>query len=160
MAGWTISDGLDLIFPGGTTLDPGEYLVIARDPAAVEAAYGITGVLGPSGAGKTTLLEVISGLTRPDAGHVKVDEEMLFDSRSSTVTTRHLGHPASRADSLCLICTPSHQPVRIACSWVFQKMRLLSTNWNELHQQCWQSVVLPRHLESSRKILDLVQGLA
>lgn len=33
---------------------------------------GITVVLGPSGCGKTTLLRIIAGMTRPDAGTVRV----------------------------------------------------------------------------------------
>ena len=44
----------------------------------------IVGVFGPSGAGKTILLELISGLRRPDAGTVTLDETNLFDANSST----------------------------------------------------------------------------
>ncbi|AOS66028.1 ABC transporter ATP-binding protein [Actinoalloteichus hymeniacidonis] len=34
---------------------------------------GITGLLGPSGAGKTTALRMILGVSRPDAGWVRID---------------------------------------------------------------------------------------
>ena len=37
-------------------------------------------LVGPSGAGKTTVLRCVSGLVRPDAGHVAVGEEVWFDS--------------------------------------------------------------------------------
>ncbi|MBF0479185.1 MAG: ATP-binding cassette domain-containing protein [Candidatus Omnitrophica bacterium] len=35
---------------------------------------------GPSGAGKTTILRMIAGLTDPDEGFIKVDDEVWFDS--------------------------------------------------------------------------------
>ncbi|MDZ7617112.1 MAG: molybdenum ABC transporter ATP-binding protein [Patescibacteria group bacterium] len=37
------------------------------------------GLFGPSGAGKTTILHVLAGLTRPQAGRVVIDGEVLFD---------------------------------------------------------------------------------
>ena len=37
-------------------------------------------VTGPSGAGKSMLLKVIAGLVRPDAGHVRLDGQLLFDA--------------------------------------------------------------------------------
>jgi len=47
LSGYAFTDGVRYTFPPGTVLGPKQYLVIARDPAAVEAAYQITGVLGP-----------------------------------------------------------------------------------------------------------------
>ena len=41
-------------------------------------------LFGRSGAGKTLTLKAIAGLLRPDAGHVRVDDETLFD-RSGAV---------------------------------------------------------------------------
>jgi molybdate transport system ATP-binding protein len=41
---------------------------------------GVTALFGPSGAGKTTILNWIAGLTRPDAGHIRLDDTVLFDS--------------------------------------------------------------------------------
>ena len=43
----------------------------------------IAGIFGPLGAGKTTLLELISGLSRPNAGRISLDNEVLFDADSS-----------------------------------------------------------------------------
>lgn len=40
-----------------------------------------TGVFGPSGSGKTTLLHLLAGLERPDRGHFKLNDRLLFDDR-------------------------------------------------------------------------------
>jgi molybdate transport system ATP-binding protein len=48
------------------------------------------GVFGPSGAGKTTLLHALTGLLRPQAGRIVLDDEVLFDS------AMHLHVPAHR----------------------------------------------------------------
>ncbi|MDO5533872.1 MAG: ATP-binding cassette domain-containing protein, partial [Propionibacteriaceae bacterium] len=37
-------------------------------------------LLGPSGCGKTTLLRSICGLETPDAGHVTINDTVLYDS--------------------------------------------------------------------------------
>jgi iron(III) transport system ATP-binding protein len=37
-------------------------------------------LLGPSGCGKTTTLRCVAGLERPDAGHIAVEDRVLFDS--------------------------------------------------------------------------------
>ncbi len=45
-----------------------------------EAADGLSVLFAPSGAGKTSVLNMIAGLLRPDAGHVRVGGETLFDA--------------------------------------------------------------------------------
>jgi hypothetical protein len=49
LGGWAFTNGIEYVFEPNTLLGPKSYLVIARDPNAVMAAYGITGVLGPYG---------------------------------------------------------------------------------------------------------------
>ena len=47
IGGYRLSGEIDYTFPADMMLPGGAYVVIARDPAAVQNAYGITGVLGP-----------------------------------------------------------------------------------------------------------------
>ncbi|MCY4372761.1 MAG: molybdate ABC transporter permease subunit [Spirochaetaceae bacterium] len=42
-------------------------------------------LIGPNGAGKTTLLRLIAGVHRPDAGLIRVGDEVLYDSERSLV---------------------------------------------------------------------------
>lgn len=51
LAGWAITTGADFTFPAGTTLSANGYLVVAANPAALQAATGLTGVLGPWASG-------------------------------------------------------------------------------------------------------------
>jgi molybdate transport system ATP-binding protein len=50
---------------------------------AVEPGESVA-LAGPSGAGKTTLLRIVSGLLRPDSGHVAIGEEIWLDTNSGT----------------------------------------------------------------------------
>ena len=61
-----------------------------RPPSSAEPAFtldvaltvdpgDVLAVLGPNGAGKSTLLDVLAGLLRPDAGHVRVGGRTLTD---------------------------------------------------------------------------------
>jgi hypothetical protein len=47
LTGYAFTGGIQYEFEPGTILGAGQYLVVARDPAALEAAYSIDGVLGP-----------------------------------------------------------------------------------------------------------------
>lgn len=72
-------EGLTKIFP---TTDGGEK--IAVDCVSFQVSPGeIYGLLGPNGAGKTTALRMISGLLRPTAGRVYIDEEDVTDHPES-----------------------------------------------------------------------------
>ncbi|MBE0534120.1 MAG: lamin tail domain-containing protein, partial [Phycisphaerae bacterium] len=46
-AGYAFTNGIGYTFPPGTMIPPKTYIVVAKNPAAVQAAYGITGVYGP-----------------------------------------------------------------------------------------------------------------
>lgn len=43
----------------------------------------LNAIYGQSGSGKTTLLRLLSGLETPDAGYIKVDNKVWFDSRKN-----------------------------------------------------------------------------
>lgn len=62
---------------------------------AFAAAPGITMVCGESGSGKTTLLRCLTGLRRPDEGHVAVGDRVLFDADRNVnvaVPLRNVGY--------------------------------------------------------------------
>lgn len=46
VGGWAFAKGIDFVFPEGTAIPPGGYIVVAGDPAGLEAAHG-PGALGP-----------------------------------------------------------------------------------------------------------------
>ncbi len=46
LTGWTIRDAVSFDFPAGTTIDPGEYLVVANDATALQAKYPLITILG------------------------------------------------------------------------------------------------------------------
>src|ERR1041384_983840 len=48
--------------------------VTAVDDVTLTVKPGVTGLIGPNGAGKTTLFDVISGLRRPSAGRLLLDD--------------------------------------------------------------------------------------
>ena len=44
---WTVTGGVGYRFPEGTTVPAGEYIVLARDPAALAVTTGFAGAFGP-----------------------------------------------------------------------------------------------------------------
>ncbi|NVJ97411.1 MAG: molybdenum ABC transporter ATP-binding protein [Alphaproteobacteria bacterium] len=58
-------------------------------------ADGVTALIGPSGAGKTTLARLIAGLDLPNAGHIEIDCQTVFDSAKTTnlkPESRYIGY--------------------------------------------------------------------
>lgn len=50
--------------------------------AQFTAPDGLTALFGASGAGKSTIIKSIAGLVKPDAGHIKLGEYVLFDAQA------------------------------------------------------------------------------
>ena len=50
------------------------------DVAFQAPSPGLVALFGPSGCGKTTTIELIAGLLRPDAGHIALGSDTLFDA--------------------------------------------------------------------------------
>lgn len=52
-------------------------------------AGSFTTILGPSGCGKTTLLRLIAGLEAPDAGEIRIDEEIILSGSHKNSHSAH-----------------------------------------------------------------------
>lgn len=57
--------------------------------AAFQAEGGVTALFGRSGSGKTSLIRIISGLIRPDEGHVSLDDKVMADTRQKRFIPVH-----------------------------------------------------------------------
>jgi len=84
ISGWKLSAGIDFDFPEGTVVEPGAYLVVAREPAKLQAQTGYADALGPytgslSNGGETIRLRNNKGSfrTRVDTRLV-VPEDQLW----------------------------------------------------------------------------------
>ncbi len=78
LTGWKLAGGIEFNFPVGFKLEAGQFVVVAADPAAVQRAYGLSGVLGPftgslNNGGDTVQL-------RDALGAVKLDVEYSSSS--------------------------------------------------------------------------------
>jgi ABC-type sulfate/molybdate transport systems ATPase subunit len=61
------------------------YVHAVVEPGRLDVRFSLAegetlAVLGPNGAGKSTLLDVLSGLVRPDAGRIRLDDTTLVSS--------------------------------------------------------------------------------
>ena len=51
-----------------------------RRHVRIDEQARVVALAGPSGAGKTSVLNAIAGLVRPQAGHIRIDDRVLYDS--------------------------------------------------------------------------------
>lgn len=60
----------------------------------LQAKQDIIALFGPSGSGKTTVLNCLAGLAKPDTGHIRLNERVLFDNGKSIVPVhqRNIGY--------------------------------------------------------------------
>lgn len=75
LTGWRISGGIEYEFPEGFRLEAGEFAVVAADPAALERASGLAGVLGPYTGRLNNAGDVIQVLNAADALRIEVEYE-------------------------------------------------------------------------------------
>ena len=54
-----------------------------------EASSGLIALFGRSGSGKTSIINIVAGLIRPDEGWVKVDADVLVDTRKGLFLPLH-----------------------------------------------------------------------
>jgi molybdate transport system ATP-binding protein len=57
--------------------------------AGFTSERGITALFGRSGSGKTSMIRMIAGLTRPDAGRIALDGEVLTDTVKRIFVAKH-----------------------------------------------------------------------
>ena len=74
---WKIEGTIRYQFPEGFRLGAGQFVVVAKDPAALSARYGISGVLGP-----------YSGSFNQEAGLLELRDEMNALKLQSDIGTR------------------------------------------------------------------------
>lgn len=48
----------------------------------------IIAIMGQSGAGKTTFLRLLSGLIKPDSGHIKINDFVMYDNKKINLKTK------------------------------------------------------------------------
>jgi lipopolysaccharide export system ATP-binding protein len=68
--------------------------VVVRDVALDVAQGQIVGLLGPNGAGKTTTFYLITGLMRPDAGRIFLDDREITDDAMYRRARQGIGYLA------------------------------------------------------------------
>ena len=142
LAGWRIDEGVNYAFPGGTSLAPGEYLVIASNPDYTRESHSGVRVLGPytgnlSNSGELVCL-VDSWGNQADEVHYATGGEWPFlaGGLGSSLELRHPdmdnSKPSAWADS-DESGKSTFQTYRISDRYLQNNSRGGSSSYKELH---------------------------
>lgn len=101
---------------------------VALNGVDLDVARGtITGLLGPNGAGKSTLLSLLTGLRRPDSGHVELfggDPTDPGRRQRLGVTPQETGLPATLRVGEVLSFVSRHYPQPLPAGEVLERFGL------------------------------------
>ena len=146
--------------------------IVALDDVAIELARGeLLGLIGPNGAGKTTLLNVLSGLIRPQSGHIALDgddiDELSAVARARVGLGRTFQVPLlvpdlTVADHLKVAATiPTWMPRRILRDSIWPRLGRLGAGSRRLDADSTSIVeVLGLTEMLPRRAIDVPLGLA
>ncbi|QJE95493.1 lamin tail domain-containing protein [Luteolibacter luteus] len=94
LSGWSFGSAIDYVFPAGTTLPAGGYLVVAKDPAGLLSAFPGINVVGPydsslAGSGERILLLDAAGNPADEVSYIDGGRwPGAADSEGSTLELR------------------------------------------------------------------------
>lgn len=94
LSGWTLDEGVNYVFPAGTILPGGGYLLIARNPGSLSVPNGVT-VLGPyegslSNGGEEVTLVSLSGRLMDEVDYEDSDEWPVAADGSGVTLAKRL----------------------------------------------------------------------
>jgi len=122
LSGWSFTEGISFLFPDGTSIDPGGYLLVGADAAHAEAYYGIENVIGDFGgrldnSGEILALsnqynQVISRLHYEDSGVWPSNPDGLGPTLELVTPHEQNDLPQKWASSLFLGGTPGRRNSR------------------------------------------------
>ncbi|MDP6525819.1 MAG: lamin tail domain-containing protein, partial [Kiritimatiellia bacterium] len=136
ISSWRLRSGISYDFPTNTIMPGGGYIVVARDPSAVEAAHGITGIFGPfdgrlSNAGENLRLRnhdgrIMDELDYNDRGHWPIAPDGSGVSLAKIEEDMGTADPANWAQSLSAGGTPG------AANTIYQTGSPSTLGFNEI----------------------------
>lgn len=74
LEGWRLEGAVNYVFPAGARILPGQFLVVAADPGAMERVWGLSGAMGPfsgrlNNGGESLLLKNRAGAVRLEVAY-------------------------------------------------------------------------------------------